>query len=73
MSTEQPMETFTSENEPSAKEMRTTIFNLLWPATMESLLQMGVGFVNTAMVGHLSAVAIGAVGLSDVYKRQTHT
>ena len=65
MSTEQPMETFTSENEPSAKEMRTTIFNLLWPATMESLLQMGVGFVNTAMVGHLSAVAIGAVGLSN--------
>lgn len=55
-----------SENrshEPSRQEMRRTIFNLVWPATVESLLQMGVGLVNTAIVGHLSAVAIGAVGL----------
>ncbi len=51
--------------EPSKQEIRRTIFNLVWPATVESLLQMGVGLVNTAIVGHLSAVAIGAVGLCN--------
>ena len=49
--------------EPSTKEIRKTIVDLVWPVTLESVLQMGVGFVNTAMVGHLSAAAIGAVGL----------
>jgi len=37
----------------------------VWPATVESVLQMGVGLVNTGMVGHLSATAIGAVGLTN--------
>lgn len=37
----------------------------MWPATVESILQMGVGLVNTGMVGHLSATAIGAVGLAN--------
>jgi putative MATE family efflux protein len=32
---------------------------------VESVLQMGVGLVNTGMVGHLSAMAIGAVGLTN--------
>ena len=45
--------------------MRKTIYNMVWPATVESLLQMGVGLVNTAIVGHLSAVAISAVGLCN--------
>jgi len=49
--------------EPSQRELRHSIFSLVWPATVESVLQMGVGMVNTAMVGHLSALAIGAVGL----------
>lgn len=52
-------------NEPSKQEMRRTILNLVWPTTVESLLQMGVGLVNTAIVGHLSAVAISAVGLCN--------
>lgn len=54
-----------SRIEPSNQEIRRTIFNLVWPATVESLLQMGVGLVNTAIVGHLSAVAISAVGLCN--------
>jgi len=65
LSDAQPIQATVLDNEPSAQEMRKTIFNLLWPATIESLLQMGIGLVNTAMVGHLSAVAIGAVGLSN--------
>ncbi len=52
-----------STPEPAQRELRRSIFNLVWPATVESVLQMGVGLVNTAMVGHLSALAIGAVGL----------
>ncbi|MGI6666987.1 MAG: MATE family efflux transporter [Bacillota bacterium] len=39
--------------------------HLVWPATVESVLQMGVGLVNTGMVGHLSATAISAVGLTN--------
>lgn len=49
--------------EPSQPELRKSILNLVWPATVESVLQMGVNLVNVAMVGHLSALAIGAVGL----------
>ncbi len=49
--------------EINRSELRRSIFQLVWPATVESVLQMGVGLVNTGMVGHLSALAIGAVGL----------
>ncbi len=49
--------------EPTQGELRRSILDLVWPATVESVLQMGVGLVNTAMVGHLSALAIGTVGL----------
>jgi putative MATE family efflux protein len=49
--------------EPTQTELRRSIISLVWPATVESVLQMGVGLVNTAMVGHLSALAIAAVGL----------
>jgi len=48
---------------PTQKELRRDIFSLVWPVTVESVLQMSVGLVNTAMVGHLSALAISAVGL----------
>jgi len=66
-----PTDEFDPENggavvaEPAVGEIRRTIFRILWPATVESVLQMGVGLVNTGMVGHLSALAIGAVGLSN--------
>lgn len=58
-------EVYNSVQEPTKGEIRRAILNLAWPATVESLLQMGVGLVNTGMVGHLSAVAIGAVGLTN--------
>lgn len=56
---------FSQAGEPTRSELRRSIFQLVWPATVESLLQMGVGLVNTGMVGHLSALAIGAVGLCN--------
>ena len=45
--------------------LRRNILRIVWPATTESVLQMLVGIVATAMVGHLGAEAIGAVGLSS--------
>lgn len=45
--------------------LRSNILRIVWPATTESVLQMLVGIVATAMVGHLGAEAIGAVGLSS--------
>jgi putative MATE family efflux protein len=49
----------------SQKELRKNILSMLWPATIESVLQMMVGMVATAMVGRLGANAIGAVGLGN--------
>lgn len=45
--------------------LRRNILRIVWPATTESILQMLVGIVATAMVGHLGTEAIGAVGLSS--------
>lgn len=53
------------ETDISQKELRQNIFSMLWPATMESVLQMTVGIVATAMVGRLGAISIGAVGLGN--------
>lgn len=50
--------------EPDHRTLRLNIFNMVWPVTIESVLHMAVGFVNTAMVGRLGATAIVAVGLS---------
>ncbi|MCE5196799.1 MAG: MATE family efflux transporter [Negativicutes bacterium] len=51
--------------EPTQKQLRRNIFRMIWPVTIDSVLQMTVGMVATAMVGRLGATAIGAVGLSS--------
>lgn len=43
--------------------MRGNIFAMVWPATIENVLQMAVGMVSSAMLGRVGAIAIGAVGL----------
>lgn len=50
-------------NDITQQEMRTNIFAMVWPATIENVLQMAVGMVSSAMLGRVGAVAIGAVGL----------
>lgn len=45
-------------------EIRRRIFSMVWPATVENVLQMLVGIVATGMVGKISAEAVAAVGLS---------
>jgi putative MATE family efflux protein len=47
----------------SDKEMRRRIFTMVWPATIESVLQMMVGIVSSAMLGRVGALAVGSVGL----------
>ncbi|MBT9158113.1 MAG: putative FMN/FAD exporter YeeO [Firmicutes bacterium] len=50
--------------EISPQAMRRSIFRMVWPATLESTLQMAVGMVAMAMIGHVGPEAVGAVGLS---------
>ncbi|HHY76858.1 MAG TPA: MATE family efflux transporter [Firmicutes bacterium] len=50
--------------EPSMREIRRNILNMVWPVATENILQFLIGFVNTAMVGRLGAATILAVGLS---------
>ena len=50
--------------EPTQGELRRNILGMVWPVAMENVLQMLIGFVNTAMVGRLGAATILAVGLS---------
>ena len=47
----------------SDREMRSKIFTMVWPATIESVLQMMVGIVSSAMLGRVGALAVGSVGL----------
>lgn len=51
--------------EPSPKELRQNIFKMIWPVTIDSILQMMVGMVASAMVGRIGATAIAAIGLSS--------
>ncbi len=55
----------TATAEISQNELRQKIFEMIWPVTAESVLQMMVGMVGSAMVGRLGATAVGAVGLSS--------
>ena len=49
----------------SAKQMRRVIYSLAIPIVGTNLLLRGVGIVDTAMVGHISAQAQAAVGMSQ--------
>jgi putative MATE family efflux protein len=54
----------TAVSEPSQRELRRNILNMVWPVAAENVLHFLIGFVNTAMVGRLGAATILAVGLS---------
>jgi len=54
----------TQAREPTESDIRRTILAMVWPVSMENVLQMLIGFVNTALVGRLGAATILAVGLS---------
>ena len=52
----------TANNENSI--IRKKIFSMIVPITMENLLQMLAGFVSMAMIGRISTIAIGSLGIS---------
>ncbi len=54
-----------SQPEVSQAEIRQRILGMVWPATIENVLQMLVGIVATGMVGRIGAEAVAAVGLSS--------
>lgn len=49
----------------TSKQMRKVIYSLAFPIVGTNLLLRGVGIVDTAMVGHISAQAQAAVGMSQ--------
>ncbi len=46
-------------------EMRASIFKMILPILISSVLEMLVGFVSMSLIGDLGAVAIGAMALSQ--------
>ncbi|ETA82397.1 hypothetical protein [Youngiibacter fragilis] len=53
----------------SDREIKKKILSMVIPITAENILQMTVGLVSMAMVDRISAVAVGAIGLSNVIFR----
>ncbi len=54
-----------SQTTLTSKQMRRAIYALALPTIGTSLLLRGVGIVDTAMIGHISAEAQAAVGMSQ--------
>lgn len=47
------------------KNMLATVFTLAWPTVLEQFLTSIIQYIDTAMVGHISAEASATVGLSS--------
>jgi putative MATE family efflux protein len=54
-----------AQDDLTPKQMRKAIYALAFPTVGTNLLLRGVGIVDTAMVGHISAEAQAAVGMSQ--------
>jgi putative MATE family efflux protein len=52
-------------NEMSQKEVRRKIYSMILPITFESVLQMTAGFIASAFIGRLDAIAMSALGISS--------
>ncbi len=51
------------------KTIRSKILSMILPITAENILQMTAGVVSMAMVGRISEIAVGAVGISNIIFR----
>lgn len=51
------------------KQIRNKILSMIIPITAENILQMTAGIVSMAMVGRLSSIAVGAIGISNILFR----
>ena len=51
------------------RQIRKKILSMLIPITAENILQMTAGVVSMAMVGRIDALAVGAIGMSNIFFR----
>ncbi|MBC8589411.1 MATE family efflux transporter [Tissierellaceae bacterium BX21] len=51
------------------KLINNKIFSMILPITVENILQMTAGVVSMAMVGRISSIAVGAIGISNILFR----
>ena len=51
------------------KSIRNRILGMIAPITAENILQMTAGMVSMAMVGRISPLAVGAIGMSNILFR----
>lgn len=59
----------TNETTYDDKLIRNKILSMILPITAENILQMTAGVVSMAMVGRISPIAVGAIGMSNILFR----
>lgn len=52
------------EEKREIKEIRGRIFELILPITIDNVLQLAAGLISMGMIGRVSTLAVGAIGLS---------
>lgn len=57
------------EDRYDPKIIRSNVLSMIVPITFENILQMAAGVVSMAFVGRINALAIGAIGLSNILFR----
>lgn len=57
------------EKQYDPKTIRSNVLSMIVPITFENILQMAAGVVSMAFVGRINAIAIGAIGLSNILFR----
>lgn len=50
----------------STRAVRRQVINLAWPIVLSNVLQRGVGFVDTMLVGHLGTPELAGVGIAQI-------
>ncbi|MDR7869515.1 MAG: MATE family efflux transporter [Tissierellaceae bacterium] len=57
------------EKRYDSKIIRNNVLSMIVPITFENILQMAAGVVSMAFVGRINAIAIGAIGISNILYR----
>jgi putative MATE family efflux protein len=50
----------------TSRAVRRQVINLAWPIVLANVLQRGVGFVDTMLVGHLGTPELAGVGIAQI-------
>ena len=56
-------------NQLADRQIRNKILSMIIPITAENILQMTAGVVAMAMIGRIDALAVGAIGISNILFR----